>query len=65
MRGGEKLMPTIYEIIMHILGLLIGWSLTSMYYMKKYDLLQRRNDRLESSRKFLLDAYKKALKEKR
>ena len=58
-------MPTIYEIIMHILGLLIGWSLTSMYYLKKYDLLQRRYDRIEKSRNRLLDAYKKALKEKR
>ena len=58
-------MPTMYEIIMHILGLLIGWSLTSMYYLKKYDLLQRRYDRIEKSRRFLLDAYKKALEEKR
>jgi uncharacterized membrane protein YciS (DUF1049 family) len=58
-------MPTIYEIIMHILGLLIGWSLTSMYYLKKYDLLQRRYDRIEKSRNRLLDEYKKALKEKR
>jgi hypothetical protein len=58
-------MPTIYEIIMHILGLLIGWSLTSMYYLKKYDLLQRRYDRIERSRRFLLDAYKEALNKKR
>ena len=55
-------MPTTYEIIMHILGLLIGWSLTSMYYLKKYELLKRRYDHLEKLWYLLIEEHKKVLK---
>lgn len=55
---------TSYEIIMHILGFVIGWAITSSYYIRREERHLRRIKFLEKSKQNLLDEYKQSLSEK-